>query len=732
MTKRSLLLLLLCMPTLARVDAAGANEWQHWRGPAGDGTTAEINLVSNWSPAGENLVWRRDFTGRSTPVVFGGRVCANGRVGEGIQRQEMVACFDAGSGEKLWEFRFNVYQTTVPWNRVGWANVTGDPATGYLYVQGVGGLFFCLDSRDGRIVWQHNFIEEYGFMEGYGGRTQTPTIDDERVYITFANTSWGDQARPLHRVWAFDKQTGEPLWTSAPASSMADKNSQSTPAVATINGQRLVIMGLGDGGIYALQARTGEKIWEFHLSKRAINTSVLVHDNVVYAAHSEENVDDPSMGRVVAIDATGTGDVTSTHELWRAPLGVGFASPAFQDGILYVIDNSANLHALESATGKTLWEHSLGTVGKGSPALADGKLFATEVNGHFHILAVSKEGAEVLDTERIAFPGRSYAEIYGSPAIAYGRVYFTTEEGIYCLGDPERSFAAEIGEAAVWQEESASGEPARLRVMPADVELRPGESSRFRAEAFDAKGRSLGTREVAWQLEGLRASMDGDQLTVPGETTAHAGRLVASFGDLKAAARVRVVPPPPFAEDFETAETGGRPSYFLAYVGAFQVQELDGNKVLYKGPAERKVDRHITFLGSHRDNGYTVEADVMGTQEGRRRSDLGLINSGYTLDLMGNHQRLEIRSWASALRMVQRADFAWEQGVWYRMKLRVDIAGDSAIIKGRVWKRGEEEPDTWQITAEDPLPIEMGSPGLYGYTPTPVYFDNIAVSRNEP
>ena len=35
-----------------------------------------------------------------------------------------------------------------------------------------------------------------------------------------------------------------------------------------------------------------------------------------------------------------------------------------------------------------------------------------------------------------------YAEIYGSPAIAYGRVYFATENGVYCLGDEERGLAA--------------------------------------------------------------------------------------------------------------------------------------------------------------------------------------------------------------------------------------------------------------------------------------------------
>ena len=232
-------------------------------------------MISKWSQEGENLIWRVDFTGRSTPVIFGGRVCANGRVGEGIERQEMVACFDAASGEKLWESRWPVYHTTVPWNRAGWPNPAFDPETGNLYVQGVGGIFKAFDP-EGRELWSYNLIEEFGFMEGYGGRTQTPIIDEDQVILTFCNSGWGNQTRPLHRFYAFDKRTGEVIWVGVPGGGIKDKNTQSTPAVAEINGQKLLIHGNADGHIYAVQARTGEKIWGFALSKRGINTSVLV------------------------------------------------------------------------------------------------------------------------------------------------------------------------------------------------------------------------------------------------------------------------------------------------------------------------------------------------------------------------------------------------------------------------------------------------------------------------
>ena len=66
----------------------------------------------------------------------------------------------------------------------------------------------------------------------------------------------------------------------------------------------------------------------------------------------------------------------------------------------------------------------------------------------------------------------------------------------------------------------------------------------------------------------------------------------------------------------------------------------------------------------------------MSTERGRRRPDIGLINSGYTMDLQGNHQRIEVRSWAAELRMAERFPFVWDPNVWYTLKLRVDIADD--------------------------------------------------------
>ena len=112
-------------------------------------------------------------------------------------------------------------------------------------------------------------LEEYGKISGYGGRTITPIIDEDRVIVGFLALNLGQdrQSSPKHAYYAFDKRTGKLLWVSTPGGRPLDTN-YSCPAVAVINGTRMLIGGNGDGGLHAINARTGEPIWHFMMSKR--------------------------------------------------------------------------------------------------------------------------------------------------------------------------------------------------------------------------------------------------------------------------------------------------------------------------------------------------------------------------------------------------------------------------------------------------------------------------------
>jgi outer membrane protein assembly factor BamB/plastocyanin len=740
------------LPAVLAAAALGAGsswaDWPSWRGPRQDGVASDVGLISKWSPAGENLVWRAELTGRSTPVVVGGRVCANGRIGSGETRQEVVACYDAGTGRLLWQRPLDVYLTAVPFSRVGWGSLGADPETGNVYALGVGGLLFCFD-RDGRTVWSRSLTEEFGLISGVGGRTHSPLVDEDRLILSFVNAGWGDQGAPRHRTFAFDKRTGELRWVATPGEAPQDTNIQTTPVVAEIGGRRLLIEGEADGWVYALAARTGEKVWSFHLSRGAFNNTVAVHDHVVFATHGEENLDTGLQGRVVAIDATGTGDVTRTHELWRNDeLVASYASPLYHDGLLYVVDNAAALAALDAATGKILWRHKLGTIGKASPTWADGKLFVAEVNGRYDILKPSRTGVEVLDEERLhVADGSRFAEIYGASAVAYGRVYFAAESGLYCLGDRSKPLPAGVAAAAAAPRSAAAGAPVTaggnhqaegaggaarlLQVVPAEVLIRPGETVRFRAVGFDEHGLpSKGAAPPAWSLAGgLAGSLDagGTFVADPGKRF-QTGEIAVRAGEQTAKARVRVVPDLPWQEDFEALAVGASPAGWVGG-GRFVVKAAaGGGKVLAKAPVRVGLNRSNTYIGPPTLHDYTIQTDLLGSQAGLVRPDMGLVASGYVLDLMGVNQRLQLRAWDTELRLMREVGFHWDPDVWYTMKLQAEVHGDEGLIRGKVWRRGEAEPAAWTVTARDPRPVRHGSPGLYGYSAAEILYDNLSVT----
>lgn len=278
-------------------------------------------------------------------------------------------------------------------------------------------------------------------------------------------------------------------------------------------------------------------------------------------------------------------------------------------------------------------------------------------------------------------------------------------------------------------------EPAKVSAAPAvSLLLTPAETLtsgkpvELSVVAFDADGKQTGAADtIEWASSGLVGTLHAGKFTPDAGAGAHAGTITAQSGDMKATARVRVIPSLPWTEDFETVELEKIPTHWIGATGKFFVREKDGSKVLVKTPVQRGLNRSNVYLGPSTMKNYQIQVDLMGTRNKRRLPDLGLIANRYTLDMQGRHQRLQIRSWASDLRMAKTIDFAWDVDVWYTMKMMVEVMEDKAVIRGKVWRKGEPEPAEWTITAEDPLPNREGSPGIYGYSATEIYYDNLKV-----
>jgi outer membrane protein assembly factor BamB len=711
--------------------SALADDWAEWRGPARNGVSLEKNLPVRWSPAGENLAWKVPFGGRSAPIVLNERVYLQNTAGKGETLQERVMCFNADTGKLLWEHRFNVYLSDVPPHRVGWASPVGDRATGNVYAFGVGGTLVAL-SRDGKVLWERSLGEEFGLLTTHGGRTVSPVIDGDLVITSGVTSMWGEHGRGAHRFMAFDKRTGEMIWVSAPGGRPYD-TTYASPIIADINGTRLLIQGASDGVVHALKPQTGEPVWKYEISKRGLNTGAVVYRNLAVVTHSEENLESNEMGMIAALDATAKGELKKEQIKWST-IGWqgGYSSPVIDGERLYQIDNSANIAAFDLNSGKQLWLQNLGTIQKASPVFADGKLYVGTENGKFFILRPTATGCEILDSDQLGTEQQPEA-IIASPAVSNGRVYFATDSNLYAIGrksnTPPSKQAAPVeglpnpNRAATW-----------VQVAPTELIIKPGETANFRVRLFDERGNFIREEKGAtWSLDNLKGAVANGQLVAATDGGAQAGLVKASVAGLTGAARVRIVPPLPWSENFDAMALNTVPPTWVSTTLKFTLRDVDGNRVLVKTTeGSSLLTRTRAYLGATDLSNYTIELDVRGAERRRQRGDVGVIAQRYALVLYGNSQSLHLEPWQPEVARTVTQPFAWKPDTWYRMKLSVENLPDGkARARGKVWAVGDAEPAAWMIERIDPLPNRQGAPGIFGNGLAELFFDNLKVTANK-
>ena len=724
-------------------------DWANWRGPQQNSTSTEKNLIEKWNPKGgekSNLLWKRSDLGtRSTPIALRGKLYVTVRDKPGtVDEGEKVVCVDAATGEQRWERRLDVYLTDVPDTRLGWSNVVGDPETGYIYAQGVGGLFACIDGETGKIVWSRNLLEEFGTISTYGGRTNNPITFDDLVLISAILVSWGDTpdfdglARPAHRFMAFEKKTGELRWLAGTTISPPDTN-YSTPVAEVVGGEAQLIFGGADGKVWGVQPRTGKQLWNFPLSQRSINTSPIVVDKTVYVGHSEENLVGSTQGAVVALDATLRGDLTGKEKWIQYTLMAGKSSPVMVEDRLWIVTDGAKLQILDPATGELVGKQALGTVMRSTPIYADGKVYLCTNTGIWYALKPKPDGAGIIQKLRLSAADQND----GSPIVSHGRIYLPTSEALYCIGDKNIEPSADpLPTPEQEPPVSADEKPATALMSPYDATLPPEGTQKFTVRLYNARGQFIKIatpEEVKFAVQGP-GEVSADGTYTASKRDAHSGSLVmATIGDLKAKARVRLVPPLPWQFDFEKEK-----DMPLSWIGGrirYVVQDLEGNKVAKKldvlptptNPKNQLGTRSQLFMGPSDMKNYTIQADFRLTEKNGRMPDVGVIDSGYTASLRAGDRKLRLYSWlAHDHRTAAEVEFDPQPGVWYRLKLRVQQGDGTADVKGKIWLRDQDEPKEWAVEMVDKSPIKSGSPGIFGQAQeAEFYMDNISVTPNE-
>ncbi|MBS0262519.1 MAG: PQQ-binding-like beta-propeller repeat protein [Planctomycetes bacterium] len=167
---------------------------------------------------------------------------------------------------------------------------------------------------------------------------------------------------------------------------------------------------------------------------------------------------------------------------------------------------------------------------------------------------------------------------------------------------------------------------------------------------------------------------------------------------------------------------------------------ITGNAVMCKISTIPKGTRSQGWMGHTYLHDYTIQADVRGSTRNNKTPAMGVINQRYTLALEsavetpeGAVPGLQIRSWVSRLelRFAKTIPFPWKYDVWYTMKFQSENKDGKVTLRGKVWPRGEAEPNEWTIEATDETPNTTGSPGLFGNaSDAEVFIDNVKVNAN--
>ncbi|MFB6177832.1 MAG: PQQ-binding-like beta-propeller repeat protein, partial [Halobaculum sp.] len=335
---------------------------------------------------------------------------------------------------------------------------------GTVYGLGNGGELVALDARSGETVWTTT-------LDGRGVRGG-PTVERGSVYVGHDDTVYAVNARTGSVEWRADAGPGivtNPVTVAAGSVyAVSDARgfnedfddptpSDSLPTVVSAfnaaNGRRVwrvelpetdaqtaspsysrgqLHVGTGDfesrtGTLYTFQAKTGRENWTFGRPDGGA-TSPAVADGSVYFG--------------VQFDLYAADARTGTQQ-WRGPSNGSYSAsvPSVDDRAVYGAGDGGEVDAVDPTTGETLWTTRLSEiVGEntdpdGSPVIAGDTLFVTATRGDFRdreglVAALDTADGSPLWVERFDQPVRS------TPAVADGRVYVGTADGIVALEEP--------------------------------------------------------------------------------------------------------------------------------------------------------------------------------------------------------------------------------------------------------------------------------------------------------
>ena len=393
---------------LLTVLSAPAANWAQWRGPNGDGISAETNVPVKWS-ATENVVWQTPVPGEghSSPVVWQDSVFLTTAVSNSQERR--LLRFDTRTGKTLWQ-RSVVTATVEAMHREN-SPASSTPVTDgeLVFTSFQNGQRVDLQAYDftGKQIWSAQPLE----FNGEHGYSYTPLL--YRDLLIFDCRQEGEAA-----VLALEKHTGKLRWRGEPAKR---RISHITPLLINAGGQAQVIV-CGSDEIRSLNPDTGETWWWCRGPSDVAVAGLSYGDGLVFASAGY-----PNRTRM-AVRVDGRGDVTETHVAWKSRRQAAYVpSPVYHAGHFYSVLDDGMLCCFNAKSGDTVWEQRLSGRFRSSLVLAAGKIYATNDKGVTTVFHATPQGFESVAVNDLG------EFCYTTPAIAEGRIYLRTGKNLYCI-----------------------------------------------------------------------------------------------------------------------------------------------------------------------------------------------------------------------------------------------------------------------------------------------------------
>jgi len=428
-------------PTDVRPTRPQGGDWPAFLGPTGDGKSAERGAVLHWPARGPRVVWHKKL-GVSYGIgsISRGRLYQFDRFGNNAR----LTCMDARTGDEFWT-------SECPTDYSDMYGYNGGPRCSPLvdgdrvYLFGADGMLFCLNTSDGKPLWQVNTREKFGVVQNFFGVSSNPVVEGRLLIVMVGGSPAESQSAPLGRldevvgngsgIVAFDKRTGEVVY-----SIIDELASCASLKLATI-GSRRWCFAFARGGLVGFDPATGKV--DFHYPWRArllesVNASVpVVAGDEVFI--SEAYGPGSSLLRV----HPGGYDVVWRDELRsRAKaMQTHWNTPIYHEGYLYGCSGrhtyNADVRCVEWKTGKVMW--TVERTSRTSLLYVDGHFISLGEFGRlivfqatptkFESVAAVEEGT--LRSE-VGEPLLSYP-CWAAPVLSHGLLYVRGDDRLICL-----------------------------------------------------------------------------------------------------------------------------------------------------------------------------------------------------------------------------------------------------------------------------------------------------------